>query len=157
MARSLLKAKDLLNTFWDEVVATSVYFLNRCLTNSVKNITPYEAWSGRKPGVTHLKVFGCIAYAHIAEQKRQKNDNKSEKCIFIGYCEETKGYRLYNPVTESLIVSRDVIFVEKNAWKWNGEQERPRIVETEQDVPSHPLSTSGGSSSTQVSPSSKSP
>lgn len=69
MARSILKAKGLENTFWAEAIAISVYFLNRCPTKSVKNMTPYEAWHGRKPGIAHLRVFGCIAYAHIPEQK----------------------------------------------------------------------------------------
>jgi hypothetical protein len=71
MARSMLKGKSLPNIFWAEVVATSVYFLNRCPTRSVQNMTLYEAWSGRKPGVSHLKVFGCIAYAHVPDEKRK--------------------------------------------------------------------------------------
>ena len=43
-------------------------------------------------------------------------DNKGEKCIFIGYSEESKAYRLYNPSTKKLIVSRDVQFIEEEAW-----------------------------------------
>jgi len=57
----------------------------------VQNITPYEAWCGRKPNISHLRVFGCIAYAHVPNEKRRKLDDKSVKCIFIGYCEKTKG------------------------------------------------------------------
>jgi hypothetical protein len=45
MARIMLKAKSLGNEFWDEVVHTSVYILNRCPTKAVLNLTPEEAWS----------------------------------------------------------------------------------------------------------------
>ncbi|WVZ85487.1 LOW QUALITY PROTEIN: hypothetical protein U9M48_032409 [Paspalum notatum var. saurae] len=116
MARSMLKAKNLPNSFWAEAVATVVYLLNHSPTKAVWNRTPYEAWYGSKPDVRHLKVFGCIAYAHINSEKRQKLDDKSEKCIFIGYSEQTKGYRVYNPITKRLFVSRDVIFDENAFW-----------------------------------------
>jgi len=80
------------------------------------NRVPEEAWSGTKQGVTHMKVFGCVAYAHILDQLRKKLDNKGEKCIFIGFSEESKAYRLYKPSTKKLIVSRDVQFIEEEAW-----------------------------------------
>jgi len=57
-----------------------------------------------------------VAYAHIPDQLRKKLDNKGEKCIFIGYSEESKAYRLYNPSTKKLIVSRDVQFIKEEAW-----------------------------------------
>ena len=72
-------------TFWAEAVQCVAYLLNRCPTKSVKFKTLDEAWSGRKPEVSHLRIFGCIAYAHIPDQKRKKLDDKGEKCIFIGY------------------------------------------------------------------------
>jgi len=62
----------------------------------VQDITPYEAWCRRKPNISHLRVFGCITYAPVRAEKRRKLDDKSVKSIFIGYCEETKGYRLQN-------------------------------------------------------------
>ena len=60
-----------------------------------------------------MKVFGCVAYAHIPDQLRKKLDNKGEKCIFIGYSEESKAYKLYNPSTKKFIMSRDVHFIEE--------------------------------------------
>jgi hypothetical protein len=58
MARSLLKDKCLSKLFWDEVVAGSVYHLNRSPTTSVKMKVPQEAWSGTKLNVSHLRTFG---------------------------------------------------------------------------------------------------
>jgi transposase InsO family protein len=59
MARSLLKAKELPNQYWAEAVATSVYLLNISPTKAVLNQTPFEAWRGIKPSVSHLRIFGC--------------------------------------------------------------------------------------------------
>eukprot|EP00253_Pinus_taeda_P032482 PITA_32482 len=80
------------------------------------NKVPEEAWSGRKQGVTHMKVFGCVAYAHIPDQLRRKLDSKGEKCFFIEYSEESKASRLYIPSTKKVFVSRDVQFIEEEAW-----------------------------------------
>ena len=58
MARSKLKAKGMPNYFWAEAVTCAVYLINRSPTRSVPNTAPIEAWSGFKPNVQHLKVFG---------------------------------------------------------------------------------------------------
>eukprot|EP00253_Pinus_taeda_P036700 PITA_36700 len=116
MARSMLKAKHLPNDYWAEAVNCEAYILNRCPTKAVMNKVPKEAWSGRKQGVTHMRVFGCVAYAHIPDQLRRKLDSKGEKCIFIGYSEESKAYRLYIPSTKKFFISRDVQFIEEEAW-----------------------------------------
>ncbi|CAL8138458.1 unnamed protein product [Prunus armeniaca] len=76
MARSMLKAKGLPNVFWAEAIHTSVFILNRSPTKSVKDMTPFEAWHRFKPKVDFFKDFGCIAYAHVPSQKREKFDEK---------------------------------------------------------------------------------
>ena len=77
-------------------------------------MTPEEAWSGRKPAVNHFKIFGCIAYAHIPDQKRKKLDDKAEKCVFFGVSDASKAYKLFNPFTKKVVTSRDVVFYEEN-------------------------------------------
>jgi hypothetical protein len=119
MARSMLKGKNLSNEYWAEAVACAVYILNRSPTKIVRNMVPQEAWSGKHHSVSHFKVFGCIAYAHIPKQTRSKLDDKSEKCIFIGYDEQSKAYKLFNPITKKVIVSRDVVFKEEESWDGN--------------------------------------
>jgi len=86
-------------------VACAVYLSNRSPTRSVWGKTPQEAWSGRKSGISHLKVFGSIAYAHIPDETRTKLDDKSEKFIFIGYDSNSKAYKLYNPSTGKTLIS----------------------------------------------------
>ncbi|MCO5566282.1 hypothetical protein L7F22_019958 [Adiantum nelumboides] len=112
MARCMLKAKSLPHKLWMEAVACAAHDLNRCPTRALKTITPYESWYDRKPSVSYLRVFGCLAYAHIPQQLRGKLDDKAIKCIFVGYSSGSKGYRLYNPATNKIFESRDVIFTE---------------------------------------------
>ena len=71
--------------YWAEAVATAVYIMNRTPIAAVHGMTPEEKYSGRKPNLSHLKVFGCIAYVHVLDELRTKLDLKAEKCIFIGY------------------------------------------------------------------------
>ena len=118
MVRSMLKTKSLPKVFWAKAVNWCAHILNMCPTKSVKNITPEEAWSGYKPNASHLKIFGCIAYAHIPDEKRKKLDDKGETCIFVGYSNDSKAYRLYNPRSQKLIISRDVVFAEDKAFQW---------------------------------------
>ena len=57
-----------------------------------------------KHSVSRLKVFGCVAYAHVPDELRKKLDKKGHKCIFVGYSKDTKAYKLYDPVTRKLII-----------------------------------------------------
>ncbi|XP_074347359.1 uncharacterized protein LOC141686208 [Apium graveolens] len=67
---------------------------------------------------------GGIAYAHIPDQKRKKLDDKGKKCIFTGYDKRSKVYRLYNPLTKNLIISRDVEFDESDYWRWSEDERK---------------------------------
>jgi hypothetical protein len=112
----MLNEKNLPNYFWAEVVANVVYIMNRTPTATVHGITPEEKFTGNKPDVSHLRVFSCIAHVHVLDEKISKLDPKAEKCIFIGYSLEQKGYRCFNPSTRKLQVSRNVVFNEMVSW-----------------------------------------
>jgi hypothetical protein len=64
----MLNEKNMPNYFWADVVSIAVYLINRCPTAGVHSITPEEAWSGRKPNLSHLRIFGCVCYAHIPDE-----------------------------------------------------------------------------------------
>ena len=113
MAQSMLKGGILPNSFWAEAVNTTVYILNRCSTKAVQGKTPIEAYSGNKPSVAHLRVFGCECFMHIPKEDRRKLDSKSRKCIFVGYDKEAKGYRLYDQEAKEILLSCDVVFQEE--------------------------------------------
>jgi hypothetical protein len=119
MVRSMLFAKSIPSNFWAEAANWCVHVLNRCPTLAVKNRTPEEAWSGLKPSVDHFRIFGCISHVHVPDSRRVKLDAKSFKCILLGVSEESKAYRLFNPTTNKIIVSRDVVFEEDQQWCWD--------------------------------------
>lgn len=97
--------------FWAEAVSTAVKIINS-IPNSTNKVAPDEIWFGQQPDFLSLKVFGCTAMVHIPNEKRKKLDKKSQKCIFVGYADNAKAYRLFNTVTKKIIISRDVAFFE---------------------------------------------
>ena len=74
-----------------------------------------QTFYGKKPDLSHVRIFGSIAYAHIPDEKWQKLDPKSEKCILVGYELEQKGYKCFNPSIKMVRVSTDVVFDESES------------------------------------------
>jgi hypothetical protein len=70
MAKSLLIARKLSKYYWAEAVVCSVYILNRSPTSSVQGKVSEEKWSGSKVNVSHLRIFGCVYFAHVPEEIR---------------------------------------------------------------------------------------
>jgi len=127
-ARCLLFEAKLPKKFWGEAVSTAVYLLNRSPTKALHNMTPEEAWSGRKPDLRHLRIFGSKAHVHIPKALRHKWDKKSAECILVGYCEDSKAYRLYEPTHQRVIKRRDVIF---NEDPMNCNQNQEGLIKTD--------------------------
>ena len=111
-ARTMILESGVSTDFWAEAVNTANYLKNRSPTKVLPNMTPQEAWTGEKPDLSHLRVFGCKALVKIPDNNRKKWDSKSKEYIFVGYCEESKGYRMLHPVTKKFTRSRDVVFFE---------------------------------------------
>ena len=141
----MLHEKGMTYDFWAEAVNTAVYLLNRCPTKSLKKVTPFEAYTGRKPGIAHLKIFGSPCHVLIPSALRHKLEENSHKCIFVGYGLCEKGYRLFDPSTRKVILSRDVQFDENGSWKWEnasaGEMTVPVPTENQNCNPSQSLDT----------------
>ena len=116
--RSMLKEKKLPLELWAEVVNTCVYVLNRSYTKSLKDATPYEKWSGRKPSVDHLRVFGSVVHVKTT-RKVSKLEDRSTLMILIGYECGTKAYRCLDPMNFKVTISRDVIFEESQCWDFS--------------------------------------
>jgi hypothetical protein len=108
--RCMLSGVGLGKELWVEAVGTACYLVNRSPSSVLDEKTPQEVWTGKKPSLTHLKVFGCDAYVHVPKENMSKLDKKVEKCIFIGYKDGLKGYKLWNPETKKVVYSRDVVF-----------------------------------------------
>ena len=108
----MLNENLLPDAYWVEAMSIAVYVVSRTPITGIHMITPYEKLYKQRPDFSHLKVFGSIAYVHIPDEKRRKLDPKAEKCVFIGYAQDRKGYKCYNPSTKKTWVSRDVVFDE---------------------------------------------
>ncbi|WVZ12209.1 hypothetical protein V8G54_016739 [Vigna mungo] len=108
--RYMLLGSGLSKAFWGEAANTAVYLINKSPSSALNIKTPMEVWSGRPADYSHLRVFGSLAFAHV---RSDKLDSRAAKCIFLGYAEGIKGYRLWRLDSPSkLIISRDVIFDE---------------------------------------------
>jgi hypothetical protein len=83
MANCMIQSKGLSLKYWVEAINCANYIVNRTSTKALTNITPKEAWTKIKPDVSHLRVFGNIAWAHILDEKRKTLQPKSEKCIYV--------------------------------------------------------------------------
>lgn len=112
-ARCLLFDAKLDKKFWAEAVNTAVYLRNRSTISGLENRTPFEVWFGKKPDISNLRIFGSKVMTHIPKENRLKWDKKSRKMILVGYSETSKGYRLYDPVTNKININRDVAIMEE--------------------------------------------
>ena len=109
--RCMLLSAYLPKTFWAETATTTTYLINRCLSTTLDMETPEEIWSNHPPKLDQLKVFGCVAYAHI---RQDKLDPSVVKCMFLGYPEGVKGYKLWclELGHKKCLISRDVVLNE---------------------------------------------
>ncbi|XP_073148775.1 retrovirus-related Pol polyprotein from transposon TNT 1-94 isoform X1 [Henckelia pumila] len=110
--RAMLSNAGLPKSFWAEAVKTASYIINRSPSVAIDLKTPMEVWTGKPADYSRLHTFGSPVYVLYNEQERSKLDFKSRKCIFLGYADGVKGFRLWDPTVHKLIISRDVIFEE---------------------------------------------
>jgi len=106
----MMSQADLPNSFWCYALETAAFTLNRVPSKSVER-TPYEMWTGQRPGLSFLKIWGCETYVkHLTSDKLTP---KSDKCFFVRYPRETKGYYFYNQAEGKVFVTRNGVFLEK--------------------------------------------
>nr|GEV82840.1 zinc finger, CCHC-type [Tanacetum cinerariifolium] len=114
----MIKAMNMPQKFWAEAVRHAIYILNSVPTKALEDITPYKAIKRRKPNLKNLRVFGCIAYAKVPSQHLTKLDHRSKRMVYLGNKEGSKAYRLFDPTTQRIYVSRDVKFKKNETWDW---------------------------------------
>ena len=110
MVRSMMSRTELPLSFWGFALETAAFTLNRVPTKSVDK-TPYEIWTGRVPNLSFLKIWGCEVY--VKRLISDKLDPKSDKCFFVGYPRETKGYYFYHKSGNKVFVARHGTFLEE--------------------------------------------
>jgi len=115
LARTLLHDSNLPKYFWVGVVNIVCYVLNRALIRLILKKTPYELYKGRKPNISHFKVFGCKCFVfYNSKDNIGKFDAKVDDGIFIGYSSHSHAYKIYNKRTMTVEESVHVVFDESN-------------------------------------------
>ena len=110
--RAMLIDADLPESYWYDALLHAALLHNVSPTRSLENKTPEEAWSGNKPDISRLRVFGCKAFVHIPDHLRPKLGSKSLVCTHLGYASQHKAYRLVHRPTRRFLTSHDVVFDE---------------------------------------------
>jgi hypothetical protein len=95
--RALLNDQGFSIFLWGEEAMKIIYVQNRSPHCILKNMTPEEVFSGKKPNLENLRIFGCLVYSHIPKDKRNKLEPSGKKGIFVGYSDSSKAYRIYIP------------------------------------------------------------
>jgi len=110
-ARSIRSDLNLPANLWGECVLTSTYMKNRTLSRSLKGCTPFEAYYGKKPDLTHLQELGCRAFV-LKQGVNPKIYCWSVECILIGYSPNLKAYQCYHCESQRIHTSWDGCFIE---------------------------------------------
>lgn len=111
MVRSMLSYSTLPISFWGYALSTAMHLLNLVPSKSIPK-TPMELWSGCKPSMRYLHIWGCPA--HVLKGKPNKLEPKSEVCLLIGYPKETRGYLFYSCNDNKVFVSTNAKFLEND-------------------------------------------
>ena len=130
MIRSMMSHSTLPISFWGYALNTTIHLLNLVPSKFVSK-TPMELWSGRKPSMKYLHIWGCPA--HVLKGKPDKLEPKSEVCLLVGYPKETRGYLFYNHKDNKVFVSTNAKFLENDYM--NNFTPRSRVVLAEMNEP----------------------
>ncbi|GJT30755.1 retrovirus-related pol polyprotein from transposon TNT 1-94 [Tanacetum coccineum] len=80
------------DSFWAKATVTVAYLINMSPSTTLEKKTPMDLWSGHPANYEMLRIFGCVAYSHVNQWKLNL---RAIKCIFLGYPDGVKGYRLW--------------------------------------------------------------
>lgn len=112
ITRCLLIDRALPGHLWGEAVKAAGDIMNLRSTKQHPDKTPDEFFYGKKPSISHLRIFGSPVFVHIPKPSRSKLDPRSEQCVLLSFDKAAKAYRCYRPSTMKVFISRDVFIDE---------------------------------------------
>jgi hypothetical protein len=131
--RALLHASGLPKNLWGEAARHVVWLLNRTTTKAVEGMTPYEAAFGKKPNLKGLREWGEKVY--IRTEGGTKLGGRVKEGHWLGVDEESKGVRIYWPISKTVTVERNVYYDNSSAGRFEEEQEAVEINKTDANSP----------------------
>ena len=148
LARAMMIAQNVPTFLWEYAIQHAAYLRERAPTRTLPEKTPYEAWYGRKPDVSHLREFGTPVYVLLQPQKtRPKLAPRSKQQIFVGYDDGSKSIRYFNPETRKILTSRNFKFLTNLPAKTS----TPEPIQIDQDhPPTMPCEGENGSNRTDT-------
>nr|GFD22380.1 retrovirus-related Pol polyprotein from transposon TNT 1-94 [Tanacetum cinerariifolium] len=111
-ARTMLSAAKVPLFFWAEAIAFACFTQNRSLVIPRHEKTPYHIINNWKPLVKFFHIFGSICYIVRDGENLDKMKEKGNECIFVGYSNHSRAYRVFNKRTRVIMESIHVIFDE---------------------------------------------
>ena len=87
----MLSNDKLSKSFWAEAASTTCFLINWSPSIAISKNTLIEVWSGTPVVYSDLKIFSYPVYARVDNGKLKP---KSVKCVFLGYKNGVKGYKL---------------------------------------------------------------
>ena len=113
-AKCMCAHAGLPRSLWAEAASTATYVYNRLPNAPLKGKSPHEIWYNRKPDLSNLRVFGCVAYTLVPAAKNRKFDDRTTKMRFLGYHKGHRGYKLMEQGGTRVFYRTDVTFDEYN-------------------------------------------
>ena len=134
IVRSMMSYSSVPISLWGEALKTAMYILNRVPSKGVLK-TPFEFWTGRKPSLRHIHIWGCPAEARIYYPHEKKLDSRTISRYFIGYPDKSKGYRFYCPNHSVRIVETgNARFLENGEISGSNEPRKVDVEEIRVDI-----------------------
>jgi hypothetical protein len=131
----MLHDHDLPMHLWAEACNTAVYVQNHCPHRVLGMSTLEEAFTGKKPDVSHFKNFGSSVYVHVNKDARKKLEPTAEVGIFVGYTKKPHNYRVYFSNSKMIVMRWDIKFDEGKSMRLSLERELDLHAEEELLVP----------------------
>jgi hypothetical protein len=110
--RAIMKQHKVPLNMWDYAVEHMNEIENMLPCKTIDSNAPAYMWTGRLPDVSRLRIFGCLAYAHLDGKKLPKLASRSVPCAYLGHSLNGDGYKLWNWTTDKVIICRSVEFFE---------------------------------------------
>jgi hypothetical protein len=111
MARSLLSHVEH-RSLWAEATATAAYIRNRIPLDRLNHLTPFEVWFGRKPNLSHLRIWGSRALVLNQDVSRKKFAPKCDTYTLVGYEEGSKSFRVWRTGLRDVRVVKHIEIIE---------------------------------------------
>jgi hypothetical protein len=131
----MLHDQGILMHLWAEACNIAIYVKNRCPHRVLGMSTLEEAFAGKKPNVSHFKIFGSSVYVHVTKDSRKKLEPTAEVGMFVGYTKTPHNYRVYFSNSKMTVMRRDIKFDEGKAMRLSLERELDLQAEEELLVP----------------------